>query len=465
MIKEDETDKRIVPHDRWCSLKHLTADPRNGGPRLWNVEKGTVAPGWSCLDAEYRNWTSLLQENVRDVRFVDEPFWIVDLDYIGGTHNNHFLKDVVWILDLVLWQKSLELGEGKDKLFPERAKHVVFPGGLEDFRKSMGKDINRLVWALQLQLDLGKLYGEDVTKVSPSSSESDWYSERTTLPFTKAYPEILDEERILFHKDLVTAANDSQTWTEMMSDSGKAAEKAPLRRDTENENKYGLMCSPGLLAGAKLPGYGHERVCHEMRKKSWELFGIKEAPVSTIGVYNRAPPPKRILIVNRHVTRRIINARNLADDLRRAFEPYGVEVELTSTRMLKTAEANVRAYAGAGVLISPHGSQSMSLMFMPRWSAVVEVFPKFYRHYAYRFACESCNIFHFEVYGQTHPRTTQEEYDYCLRTAGPLEMSSCARGGIKNVDIPVRSEDVIEKVFLAFAKIGYDLKKVELKEN
>eukprot|EP00172_Hildenbrandia_rubra_P004563 Plantae.Rhodophyta-Hildenbrandia_rubra.ctg9444.p1 GENE.Plantae.Rhodophyta-Hildenbrandia_rubra.ctg9444~~Plantae.Rhodophyta-Hildenbrandia_rubra.ctg9444.p1 ORF type:complete len:609 (-),score=63.85 Plantae.Rhodophyta-Hildenbrandia_rubra.ctg9444:544-2370(-) len=471
-INEDKPDGMSVPHDNWCHLKHLIGDPRNGGPRAWNPENYTVAPRWSCLSAVWRKWDSLRNE-VRNVKYIDEDLWVVDRDYIGGsgnstkvpgglTHNNHLLKDYVWMLDLLLWQKSLALSPHIAPFFPEKAHHVVFPGTYHAFKQTMDKDINKLIWALQLQLDLEPLYASYGGKIkSPQDSHSEWMSTRIANPLDEAYPSVFKDERMLFHFDFVNQANDSALW-EQMKNGAALKELSPKVKGIAGSKEYDLICAPKLLVGAKLPGYGHQRVCQEMRMRSWDLFGIKEPKTERRGILVRAPAPKRIVIINRYRTRHIKDASRLYDELKTAFDPYGIEVELISTQDLKTAEANVRAYARAGVVISPHGSQSMSMMFMPRFTALIEVFPFAYRHYAFKFGAESCQLFHYEIYGKPDPRLTQEEYDYCLKHAGPLEMSACAVGNVKHVAISVDSQPVIEKTFLAFAKMGYDLRNVTL---
>lgn len=77
-------------------------------------------------------------------------------------------------------------------------------------------------------------------------------------------------------------------------------------------------------------------------------------------------PPKHVVILNRHLTRKLENVKELQDALKKELDPYNVTIQSLSTTDVVTAEENVRVMASAGVVITPHGSHTMSVIWMPR---------------------------------------------------------------------------------------------------
>lgn len=330
-------DGMEVVSDDWCGLRHRSSDPRYWHGRHWPILKDTVAPRWSCLQAVYRSAASL-GPRLRGpgVKWIPS-LWLLDFDFIGqaGSHNNHFFMDIIWMLDAVLWQKSLDFrhrpgvdnsnfGDSPGHLFAEGPTNIYLPEGIADFEAQTSPDINRLMFSLILQLNISRLYD------NPTAGKS-W----TSKPLLKAYPEL--QNRLLFHRNFWQSPNTS------------------------------MVCTSRLTSGAKLSTGGHERVCRHIRERVWKLFGIPALTTREVGQAYYAVPPPRIVIVQRHISRKIFNLGELEGALKQAF-PWsrGFAVETATTEELSSAEAWARIYSRAGVLITPHGSHNMGELFMPR---------------------------------------------------------------------------------------------------
>lgn len=328
-------DGATVPSDDWCNLRHRSSDPRYWHGRHWPILTRTVAPRWSCLQAVYRS-PAVLERRAREKEVMWVPsLWLLDFDYVGHPHNNHFLMDLIWVLDAMLWQKSIDLRrspgvdnatftESPGHLFGDGPSKLYLPEGISDFERQTSHDINRLIFALVLQLNISHLYDAPVTR-----------NVRAARPLMEAYPSL--EQRLLFHRELWSDRNTS------------------------------MVCTSRLTAGAKLSTGGHERVCRYIRTHAWRLFGIPELRVRGVGQAHYAVPAPRVVIVQRHISRKIHNLRELEEALREAFpRQIGFEVETFTTEHLATAEGWARVYSRAGVVITPHGSHNMGELFMPR---------------------------------------------------------------------------------------------------
>eukprot|EP00177_Eucheuma_denticulatum_P003198 GFKZ01005773.1.p1 GENE.GFKZ01005773.1~~GFKZ01005773.1.p1 ORF type:complete len:513 (+),score=39.30 GFKZ01005773.1:203-1741(+) len=345
-LADNVPDGREVRGDNWCRLRHQSADPRYFASRHWPILEDTFIPQRSCLRALYRTQNSLFggsDLSTLNIKWLDS-LWLVDLDYIDNSHNNHLVKDIIWLLDVVLWQKGMDLrrrpgdvstGEYSGTaghLFSEGPQHIYLPQGEEDFNRQTSKDVNRLTYSLILQRDLAALYpnftAEDMKR--PPTER------RNAAPLLVAFPDIKNDERLLFHRDMI--------------------EKTPAD----------LVCTPRFTSGAKIGNGAHERVCRYIRQRSYEFYGIQEPPMRRLGALYHPQPPKRLMILQRHVTRALANLKELEAAFRAEFEPHGVEVEVVSTKDIITAEDHVRTFSRAGVLFTSHGSQAMGQMWMPR---------------------------------------------------------------------------------------------------
>lgn len=378
-VDDYQSDGTPVPSDKWCQNRHMSADPRYFSSRHWPFLTNTVSPQQSCLDAYYRKSTSLFTNsslnaennlphaglpsvNMSRIKWLPS-ISLVDLDYVEGSHNNHLLKDIIWLLDISLFQDSLAVqhpptnnpsyNEGLH-LF-RKSKHIYLPQSRIQFEKQLSADINRLTYSLILQKDVRKLY-PNVTNEDLHNSPS---IKRTAISILDAFPELIKNGSSISH------TNDNTS-----SDKGASPDSGELIFHQDivlNQNETDLVCTPRIMVGAKIGNGAHERVCREIRSRAYDLYGIKRPPVVFKGQIRFPQPPKSILVLDRHITRKIENAKELVDALKNRFEPDGVNVSYITTSNISTAEGFVRVYSSAGVIITPHGSHNMGLLFMHRY--------------------------------------------------------------------------------------------------
>lgn len=347
-VDDTQPDGTEPRSDLWCR-RPRTSDPRYyGASAHWPIRPNTTIPQQSCLRAYYRHSTSVLGADPSatlsspSVLWLPSAIWPIHLIY-NFKHNFHVFIDTIWLLDVRLFQESLQLSNPPDQsdpaashnfadyFFSDGPKHVYIPQSREQFEKQTDDDLTRFVYALTLDLDPLRLY--------PNQTRKDLHTpqlNRHTVPFLTAYPELEGTRKILFHNELV---------------------KNP---------EIDLVCAPRLAAGPKQPSSGHERVCRELRKKGWEFFGLEMPEMKRVGRLLFPQPPKKIVLLNRHKTRQIENFEELVAGVRNAFEGEGVEVEAWTTKDLESVERQVRVFGGAGVMITPHGGQCQSLIWMPR---------------------------------------------------------------------------------------------------
>lgn len=198
-------------------------------------------------------------------------------------------------------------------------------------------------------------------------------------------------------------------------------------------------------------------ILHSLRKRAWELFGIEAPKKVRVGQIFYPQPPKRIIVLQRHITRNIVNIDDLMARLRLEFgERRGVEVELVSTASLLSAEDTVRTFSRAGVLITPHGSQSQGQIWQPRHSAIVEIMPVGYTDYAFSLLADSCKIWYYEIQGlvdEKNPARTQEYYERNCKERNRLWPCSA----VKNHGVLAPLDEIVHTVINAFERIGHSM--------
>lgn len=340
LVDDTQPHNSTVPSDRWCSLRHQSADPRYFSTRHWPILNDTVAPQQSCLDARYVKSADLLQGHFKpSEKQAPRVQWLptislIDLDYLDNSHNNHLVKDIIWLLDISLFQTSLTGVQDNSSIFPPH-RHIYLPQTRVNFMAQTKRDVNRLTYSLILRKPLDRLYAGHNREDMKTPQRK-----RGTMDLMKAHPE-LDSGQLHFHLDKKSA------------------------------QEHDLVCTSRLTVGAKIGNGAHERVCREMRSRSYELFGIKRPPVVRRGQINYPQPEKSILVLNRHITRKIGNVDEVVAELRLRFEPLGIPVRLETTELLGTAEDFVRVYSSAGVIVTPHGSHNMGLFWMHRFRYVL----------------------------------------------------------------------------------------------
>lgn len=356
LVDDTKPDGEIVAHDSWCRLRHVSGDPRTFGNRQWPRLNNTFVPQLSCLNATYRTTSSLFgydrnglsnsQSFSSNIRWFSSLHSVL-LTYQNNDHNYHLLVDIYWLLDLALFQKSLDirprpghpeshLPSDEDLTLFHQPQHYYMGQSKEDFIRQTRRDENRLAYAIIMQKDPRKLYSNfsDDELHAPSDIE------RPSAPLLDAFPELVSQNEMLFHGDMFA-------------------------------NQSDLVCTARLTVGAKIQDTGHERVCRHIREKSYELYGLQRPPIKRVGRLNFPQPPKSILVLNRHASRKIGNPNELLRGLRTAFEPLGVEIKYITTQNLRTAEQLVRVFSSAGVIIAPHGGQNIGALWMQRFRYVV----------------------------------------------------------------------------------------------
>lgn len=371
---EDESvssfaDGDKVPSDEWCHRRYMAADPRYYSSRTWPLLEDTVVPQQSCMEARYRTSYSLLASN--DTNYnnsVSKPKvkWypslaLIDLDYVDNSHNTHFAMDTLWLLDAALFQRSLSLRQRpgmrthrarghEDALLLTNGTRVYMPQTRADFERQTEFHLNRLIFSIILRKDPLRLYSH----LSPSSSSAEKEKhpiqrpaspaspdeERRTRSILQSFPEVERDEEVVFHHDIV---------------------------DDKNTD---LVCTSRMTAGFKTGFTADEKVCREIRTQSYKVFGIERPKHMNMGQIGIPQPTKNVLVFNRHVTRKIANGQVLADQLREKLHPLGVNVSYVSTADLHTAEDWVRTFSSAGVIVSPHGSHNMGIVWMQRYRYV-----------------------------------------------------------------------------------------------
>ena len=339
-IDDSQPDFDPVPHDDWCATRNSSTDPRYHASYYFEHLNHTFAPRRACLDAYFRTTASLLGSSPRRKLPVinwRSNLWLVDLEFPENDHNPSLFTDLLWILDVAVWQNTWDIRDSPftphmQPLFQTGERSFYLPQTRQQFDITQ-RNVYRLIYAMILQLDLKQLF-PDLTAADLSQPPESEASSRSAQPLFDAYPQLKDS--FVFHGE--------QT----------------ARDDVE------LVCTPRLSVGAKVYDGAHERVCRNLRQQGYDLFGIKLPPLKGFGQVRYAPLPKRVMILQRHDKRRIGNVEELVKGLQDGVGAYDVEIEVVSTNMLKTAEDWVRVMASAGVVISVHGSHLVGQIWMKR---------------------------------------------------------------------------------------------------
>lgn len=406
-----------VSHDYWCNRRYRSADLNYWGPRVWPPPK-TFAPRHSCLIAKWRKYSSIFKQGKTKprVRWVSD-LALFNLDFRDFDHNNHYLMDLVWFLDFRLWYAR------QQKLFDSFPKHFnppktwFFPQSHSEFELQTSKDINRLLFALILGKNLSDLYsGQKRNKDNTLETKS----------LNKAYDSLQNE--VIFSRQGETRA----------------------QKDSSD-----LVCTKRLLVGHKIGNVGDERVCSYLREIPWKYFNT--APLGSFGASGYLwidRPPKRVVLLDRHISRPFDNLISIIKRMNQVAKEYSFEFEVRNTSDIKSAEDHVKFFSRVGVLLTPHGSQSMGAIWMPRYSALIEALPPVYYDYSFRSLSQTCNVQFFELYGRI-PQGKREKYK---EECGPMfdsHYDQCA--GMKNEPVFLDIEETVDTVLMALRKIGYKI--------
>lgn len=354
IVDDTQPDGLDVPSDNWCKTRSYSADPRYYSSRVWPPMEGTVIPQQSCMSATYRKLDSLLQGSLR-IRWEPSSLALLDVDLRGNDHNTHFLMDLLWVLDARLFQRSLSVQprpgyrqlRGEDNLDTQLLKDGVkyyIPLTTESFYSFTARDINKLTFSIMFNKNLTKMYNfSSMTldalrnpRLSPhelSHNLGSW-DRHLTMELLDAHPELRDE--LVFHNDVI------------------------------DKKEHDLVCTPRLTAGIKTGFSTAERVCSHIRHKSYELYNIEPLEIKISGQLRYERPPRRVLIMDRHFTRKVVNFDEVVSRLTELLAKHDVNVTSTTTDRVFSAEDYVRIYSSAGIIVVPHGGQNMGEMFMRR---------------------------------------------------------------------------------------------------
>eukprot|EP00850_Spirogloea_muscicola_P014455 SM000104S09325 [mRNA] locus=s104:124083:125362:+ [translate_table: standard] len=128
--------------------------------------------------------------------------------------------------------------------------------------------------------------------------------------------------------------------------------------------------------------------------------GIDDGPPTTA---TGAAPRRAVLVVREGVfprpPRSIINAADVGRAVEAAF---GVPLDAVVAGHGSMCD-QVRSVANADLILTPHGSQNVNLLFAPRGAAVVEIFPFLYHApFLHNYLC-TANVYHHELFGSWSP--------------------------------------------------------------
>lgn len=359
IIDDSKEDHQKVPSDDWCSYLWKSADPRYYASRHWPLLDDTIVPQQSCMDAAYRTSKSLLTNDIgHRIKWLSS-IALLDVDHGGNDHNTHFAIDTLWILDAFLHDESMSMQQrpgypihrqedDHDGLLLRTDVHYYIPQTHELFLQQTIRDVNRLLFSIILRKDSRKLY-RNITDYDlfqyhniNTSEEIGKWERHTTEQLLDVYPEL--QSKFHFHGDII--------------------------KDTNTE----LVCTPRLTTGMKTGFSTAERVCREIRTRAFELYGIQRPVVKPLGQIVYPQPPRSILVLDRHYTRKIANADQFVSQLTDLMKKHDVDVKYTTTDKVFTAEDFVRIFSSAGVVIAAHGGQNMGQMFMHRHRYVIFFF-------------------------------------------------------------------------------------------
>lgn len=433
------SDMGKIPSDDWCQLRFKSSNPRYYGSRHWPLLAGTVVPQQSCMRGRYRSSESLLTELRTQgdvVQWANGTVALLDVDPSGNDHNAHFALDTLWILDASLHDDTLRkydasLDDYDDNNDVRRVKTLlnrndekllyVVTQDKDAFERQTVRDLNRFMYAVLMRKDPALLYDDNTTMLHvPATLDTRRYSK----PLLEAYPELAGQ----LHLQGSQGSGKQQNVT---------------------------ICTPRLVTGFKT-GFGVlEPVCRHIRSEAYQLFGVPRPEVVRVGQVEYAQPAKSILVVNRHFTRKIANVDQVVDVLRQKLSNVagGVPVNVIETGSMYTTEENVRAFASAGVVISPHGGQNQGVMFMQRHSALIELMAAGYTDYTYSLLCEPCQVWYFEFAASISKNDSKAYEDACGKKV-PHLFTPCNE--VKSWDMYVDVDKLFPVVLQALEHIGYD---------
>lgn len=337
-LDDSQPDGSPVPHDDWCKQRNSSTDPRYHASYYFSSLNHTFAPRRACLDAYFRTTKSLLGDNpAQTIQHVNwQPnLWLVDLENPTNDNNPNLFTDILWLLDVSIWQKSWDIHSSPfaspmQHLFQTTTRRLYLPQSSSQFSIN-DRNMYRMLYAMILQLNLTSLFPEYTPEQLQIPLNQ---TTRSAAPLFQAYPTL--SEKLIFHEE-----------------------------QRQNQTTQ-LVCTPRLTVGAKIYDGAHERVCRNLRQQGYDLFGIKLPPPKHMGRVRYSRPPNSVIVLQRHNNRKISNIDDLVKGLEEGVAKHGATIEIVTTQSLVTAEDWVRTMSRAGVIISPHGNHLVGQIWMKR---------------------------------------------------------------------------------------------------
>lgn len=396
-VDDGRPDFLKVSTDNWCAYEP-TADPRR---EQW-PHRRVFAPRHSCIDGYWRTMSSVFHG------WFTQPVvqWVNGITWLHM--NNRLLSDTAWLLDTVLWQETLDqsatISSGIPKLF-EPSKQIFVPHSEEEFERRTATDIDRLIFALMLRLNATKLY----------RNQSDVSS--VTRSLFSAYPHLRD--KFIFYNE------------------------------QQRNSSLDLLCTRKIAIGPTLNELGDHHVCDTLKLNAWNLFGIDPPTAVQVGNYRYARPPSRLVFIRDRFSR----VDELVAALRAAATHHRFELVITTVAAMNTAKLQVETFASAGVVLLAHGVHRTGVLWMPRHSAIVEVFQPGYTDFNVRSLANACNLWYHEIHAKIPHEHLDDYNEFCsnqVLVSGPEQCNYMNR-----YDIEVDVDQTMRLILTAYSKLGH----------
>lgn len=162
-----------------------------------------------------------------------------------------------------------------------------------------------------------------------------------------------------------------------------------LQRDL-GLGKNTLVCAPrGTVTGVQMRLFSGIADAHAFRVQAWALAGID---VSKQRPYDRYAP-RMITILDRPNTRSLVEKERLIS----IVQATGIRFKYIENIGSLSWADQVKAMAGTGLLISPHGAALTNLIFLPPRAAVLELMPYLLNWEPFRRMAEASNLYYYRV--------------------------------------------------------------------
>lgn len=118
----------------------------------------------------------------------------------------------------------------------------------------------------------------------------------------------------------------------------------------------------------------------------------------------------------------------------------------------------MKFFSRVGVLLTAHGLQSMGGIYMPRYAALIEVFPPGYMDFAFNLLLQACNLWYYELQG-VMPKHLEQWYK--KKCGNKLKSFFDKCGNVKNMDVTADVPEVLRTVRIDVRMLGHDMTRVK----